>query len=103
LTCVQQANEIKALKAELEQLNKSKARQRTILEQDRQSFKWLMEEISDDEDEKDPPSVPGKKRRRPIGRKQAGGAWVSDAEFDDDYEDEDAALTDDPVSVTIEN
>lgn len=61
-----------------------------------------MEQISDDEDIKVPPTVPGKKRRRPIGRKQAGGAWVSDAEFDDDYEDEDAALTDDLVNATFE-
>ena len=93
-----QANEIKTLKAELEQLNKSKIRQKTLKELDRQSFKWLMEQVSDEDEVKDISNVPAKKRKRPIGRKQAGGAWVSDADFEDEYDDEDAALTDDLVS-----
>ena len=91
-----QANEIKLLKSELEQLNKSKTRQKLRLEQERQSFQWLIEQVSDDEN-KEIPTYSGKKRKRPIGKKQAGGAWISDAEFEDDNEDEDGALTDDLV------
>ena len=100
MTVVLQANEIKSLKSELEQLHKSKLKQKIQLEQDRQSFQWLVEQISDDESVKDIPAFAGKKRKRPIGRKQAGGAWISDAEFEDDNEDDDAALTDDLVSAT---
>jgi hypothetical protein len=80
-------------------LNKSKNRQKIQREQEKNSFQWLLEQISDDDDAKDYPFPlpPSKKRKRPVGKKQAGGAWISDAEFDDEYDDDDAALTDDMV------
>jgi hypothetical protein len=98
---VSQASEIKALRAELELLNKAKSRQKIQREQERNSFQWLLEQISDDDDAKDFPIPPSKKRKRPVGKKQAGGAWISDAEFDDEFDDDDAALTDDMVVLLV--
>ena len=94
-----QASELKALRVELDSLNKVKSRQKIQREQERNSFQWLLEQISDDDDAKDFPMPPSKKRKRPVGKKQAGGAWVSDAEFDDECDDDDAALTDDMVHI----
>ncbi len=99
VSCLSQASEIKALRAELDLLNKAKSRQKIQREQEKSCFQWLLEQISDDDDAKDfpMPGPPSKKRKRPIGKKQAGGAWISDAEFEDECDDDDGALTDDMV------
>ncbi len=81
----------------MDSVSKAKSRQKIQREQERNSFQWLLEQISDDDDIKDFPIPPSKKRKRPVGKKQAGGAWISDADFDDECDDDDAALTDDMV------
>jgi hypothetical protein len=94
-----QVIEIKSLKSELELLNKKKNRQKLLKEQERQSFKWLMEQVSDTEEPDETQIQVGKKRKRRSGKKRFGGGWVSEDDLDEDFEDEDAVLTDDLVSV----
>jgi hypothetical protein len=96
-----QAVEIKSLRSELETLSKTKNRNCTQKDLERQSFRWLFENISGDEKEDGlapHPSFP--KRRRPR-KLPPGGGWVSDDDLDDELEEEDGALTDDAVSNSV--